>query len=131
MNIFLDGCKNHIAIQRMLSHWRGRDVLWYEDPSKCDVQLSLIRIKTETALPTVLRLDGIYYDLNTNYIKRNLKICTSHSKADAVIYDCVIHSVEININSVTFITNVRNIIIFNVSIVRIPFYLYAASKCSR
>ena len=86
MNIFLDGCKNHIAIQRMLPHWRGRDVLWYEDPSKCDVQLSLIRIKTETALPTVLRLDGIYYDLNTNYIKRNLKICTSHSKADAVIY---------------------------------------------
>ena len=91
MNIFLDNCINHIAVQRMLPHWRGRDSFWYDDPgssSKCDVQLSLINIKAETDLPVVLRLDGIYYDLATEYNSRNIRISESHSKADAVIYQC-------------------------------------------
>lgn len=88
MNIFLDRCVSHIAVRRMLPHWvaNGNSNWMLVDPIGCDVQLSLIRIVTETNLPCALRLDGIYYDTATDYKKRNEKISEAHIKADAIIY---------------------------------------------
>lgn len=86
MKIFLDNCINHIAIQRMLPHWKVLGYKWSEDPNNCVVQLSCIKVYRKTDLPLVFRVDGVYYDRATDYRKRNEKLNVGHSTADAVIY---------------------------------------------
>jgi len=87
MKIFLDRKKSgHIAIDRMIPHWKSNDHLVYNDPSGCDVQLCLVRVESMNKLPIALRIDGIYYDLDIDYENRNSSISTANSLADAVIY---------------------------------------------
>lgn len=86
MKIFNEHTKKHIVIQRMEPHWKSRGHVILDHPQGCDVQLSLVRIEKNNGLPVTLRIDGIYYDLDTNYKDRNSSISASNSAADAVIY---------------------------------------------
>jgi glycosyltransferase involved in cell wall biosynthesis len=48
--------------------------------------LSVVRIRVKNGLPTVLRLDGVYYDKAENYKKKNAEISSSHAIADGIVY---------------------------------------------
>lgn len=85
MKIYIDGSKRS-AVSRMFPIWRSLGHRIANDPSQADVQLSVVRISNKSGLPTVLRLDGIYYDKATDYNKRNISISNSHCIASAVIY---------------------------------------------
>jgi len=86
MKIFNERVKKHIVIQRMEPYFSSRGHVILDNAKGCDVQLSLIRIEKNNGLPIVLRIDGIYYDLDTDYKARNLLISISNSMADAVVY---------------------------------------------
>jgi len=85
MKIYIDGSKR-AAVSRMFPIWKemGHEVV--DNPKDADVQLSVVKIRNKSGLPTVLRLDGIYYDLGANYKRMNYDISISHSIADAVVY---------------------------------------------
>jgi len=85
MKIFIDGGAK-IAVRRMFKIWEKTGNTITNKPKNTDVQLSSIRIKNKSGKPTVLRLDGIYYNQADNYQKRNKLIKIAHSKADAIIY---------------------------------------------
>ena len=70
----------------MQPYWEAARHILSDTPKGCDVQLSLIRIEKNNRLPIVLRIDGIYYDLDTNYKARNASISISNSAADGVVY---------------------------------------------
>ena len=53
---------------------------------EADIQLSSVKIHSQGKLPIVLRLDGVYYDLDIDYKEKNKEISKAHSVADAVIY---------------------------------------------
>lgn len=85
MKIYVDGSKR-AAVSRMFPIWKsmGHDVV--DNPRDANVQLSVVKIKNKSGLPTVLRLDGVYYDLDSNYKQMNHDISISHSIADAIVY---------------------------------------------
>ena len=86
MRIFLDAPAKRVALRRLIPYFKklGHEVV--RDPKGCDVQFSIIRISRKTKLPTVLRLDGVYYDSKVNYVKKNKEIGVSHAKANGIIY---------------------------------------------
>lgn len=86
MKIFLDATAKRVALRRLLPYFKklGHEVL--RNPKGCDVQLSVIRISRKTKLPTVLRLDGVYYDSKMNYKRKNKEIGRSHASANGIIY---------------------------------------------
>lgn len=86
MKIFREHVEKHIVVQRMEPYWNFAGHITSNNPKECDVQLSLIRTKKNHGLPVVLRIDGIYYNLDENYKTRNLAISTSNAQADAVVY---------------------------------------------
>jgi glycosyltransferase involved in cell wall biosynthesis len=85
MKIYIDGSKRH-AVSRMFPVWERLGHSIVDNPKHADVQLSVVRITNNSGLPTVLRLDGIYYDSATDYHHRNNAISKSHKHANAVIY---------------------------------------------
>jgi len=86
MKIFLDAPAKRIALRRLLPYFEqlGHEIV--RKPKGCDVQLSIIRISKKTKLPTVLRLNGVYYDSRIDYNKKNKEIGVSHATADGIIY---------------------------------------------
>lgn len=56
--------------------------------SDVDVQLSCIQIN-ESRAPTVLRLDGIYFNLDQDYVGLNKNIEASYKKADAIVVQSI------------------------------------------
>lgn len=86
MRIYIDGSKRD-AVSRMFPIWEalGHKVL-LNSPALADVQLSVARTSNKSGLPTVLRLDGVYYDSAINYKAKNASISKSHKHANAVIY---------------------------------------------
>ena len=86
MKIFYDFKEKHIMIQRMEPVWKKLGHSFSTTPEGCDVQLSVVKVNRHTGLPIVLRLDGVYYDSETDYNKRNAIIGKAHSIADSVIY---------------------------------------------
>lgn len=56
------------------------------DITGCDVTIGFVHLINGIGLPSVLRLDGIYYDADTNYNSRNSGISQAHAVADAIIY---------------------------------------------
>ena len=85
MNIFIYGGIRE-AVKRLIPVWESLGHRVTSNILKGDVQLAIIKIKAKTNFPTVLRLDGIYYDKGDDYMKRNASISKAHSKANAVIY---------------------------------------------
>lgn len=90
MKIFVDGSKR-AAVSRMFPIWKnlGHDVI--SNSRKADVQLSVVRIKNSHP-NIVLRIDGVYYDKDTNYNQRNLQISKAHTIAKGVIYQSYLSS---------------------------------------
>lgn len=84
MKIFVEGTKR-AAVKRMFSIWKNLGHEIVNHPKYADVQFSSVRI-LKKVVPTLLRLDGIYYDQDCNIKKKNSVISKSHSIADAVIY---------------------------------------------
>ena len=73
-------------IQRMEPIWKELGHKFVKSYKEADVQLSLVKINQKGKLPTVLRLDGVYYDLDIDYKEKNGEISKAHSIADAIIY---------------------------------------------
>jgi len=86
VRIFFDSEQKHVMITRMEPIWNEMGHFLSRSPRVCDVQLSMIRIEKVTRLPIVLRLDGVYYDLATDYTERNSRISDAHAIADGIIY---------------------------------------------
>jgi glycosyltransferase involved in cell wall biosynthesis len=87
MKILLDNCSGHITIERMLPIWKKMAYRVTEDVGdKCEIMLSYVRIGTNFNIPKILRLDGIYYDSDTDFNTRNSNISKSHMVADGIIY---------------------------------------------
>lgn len=84
MKIYIDGSKR-AAVSRMFPCWEKAGHIVVDNPRDANVQLSVVKIKNH-GLPTVLRLDGIYYDLDSNYKSMNKDISISHATADAIAY---------------------------------------------
>jgi glycosyltransferase involved in cell wall biosynthesis len=89
MKIYIDGSKR-AAVSRMFPVWESWGHKVVDKARLADVQLSVVRIKNRTGLPTVLRLDGVYYDAATDYNHRNESISKSHMEADALVYQSVL-----------------------------------------
>ena len=85
IKIFVDGSKRD-AVSRMFPIWKKLGHQIVDHPKSAEVQLSVIKINTEQGLPTILRLDGIYYDKAEDYHGRNAGISKAHGMADAVVY---------------------------------------------
>lgn len=85
MNIFLDS-KRHIQVQRLEPFFTEKGHSLSKVLDNCNVQLSLVYLRHKTKLPIVLRLDGIYYDLDISYKAKNRLISKAHSKASGIIY---------------------------------------------
>jgi len=86
MKIFLDRGKGHVVISRMAPIWKKMGHSLHDEPKGCHVHLSLVRFSRETSLPKVVRIDGVYYDLDRDYEQKNFLIRDAHYLADAVIY---------------------------------------------
>ena len=86
MKIYI-GNNNHVLIRRLVKPFgkEGHTFL-RTNPKECDAQLAFIRLDKRIKLPSILRLDGIYYDEKTDYEKRNSGISTAHSQANGIIY---------------------------------------------
>lgn len=85
MNIFIkQGIRD--AIRRLIPVWENLGHRVTRDPNEGDVQLSIIRIVGKVKYPTVLRLDGVYYDRADDYTERNDIISKAHSRADGIVY---------------------------------------------
>ena len=85
LKIFVDG-STRSAVNRMFPIWRALGHEIVTRPKEANVQLSVIKISNNSGLPTVLRLDGVYYDLADDYTSRNAVLSKAHAVADAVIY---------------------------------------------
>lgn len=87
MKIFTENYNRHVTFMRMAPYWKkmGHKVV-SDSLRECDVQLGNVRFEVESNLPKCLRLDGVYYDTDTDYMSRNATMNTSHSTADALIY---------------------------------------------
>ena len=85
MRIYIDGSKR-AAVKRLFPVWKEMGHKVVDNPKKANIQLSTIRIKSWSGLPTVLRLDGVYYDRGMKYKSANSTISKAHHIADAVIY---------------------------------------------
>lgn len=88
MKIFIeDNAWGHVVTRRMIPVWESMGHTLRRKAKGCHVQLSFIRIREKkTKLPKVVRFDGVYYDLDTEYRDRNATISAAHGRADAIIY---------------------------------------------
>ena len=86
MKVYIENYKGHISFTRMLPYWKKMGHKFFTNPHGCDVQFGNVRFESDTDLPKCLRIDGIYYDIDTNYNARNDFMNKPHSTADAVIY---------------------------------------------
>ena len=56
------------------------------DSSDADIEFVLIQQQQEKTKPSVLRLDGIYFNSSQNYNEQNKSILYAYNNADAVIF---------------------------------------------
>lgn len=85
MKIFVEG-SNRAAVTRMYPIWKKMGHGVVTNPAVADVRLSVIAIRSNQNLPTVLRLDGVIYDKDVNYKSINIRMSSSHRASDAIIY---------------------------------------------
>jgi len=85
MKIFIRGGIRG-AVSRLIPIWEKLGHSVTKDVNEGDVQLAIIKMKGVVKFPTILRLDGIYYDKGDDYKGRNASISKAHSKADGIIY---------------------------------------------
>jgi len=88
MKIFIeDNAIGHVVTSRMMPVWQKGGHGVRRKAKGSEVQLSFVRIQDKKSkIPKVLRIDGVYYDLDSAYKGRNEAIGSSHARADGVIY---------------------------------------------
>ena len=72
--------------RQLFSHLEKLGVEVESNQSKCDVEFALIHFEREKIRPTVLRLDGIYFNSDQNYHQQNLPIKYSYETADHIVF---------------------------------------------
>jgi glycosyltransferase involved in cell wall biosynthesis len=91
MKIYIDTGQEHVLIKRMLPIWNQMGHV-ISKPAEADALLCNIRIANKKLnLPKAQRLDGIYYDADTDYNSRNSAISATHAIVDGTInqsYSC-------------------------------------------
>lgn len=85
MKIFLEGTKR-AAVSRMFPIWESLGHQIVTSPQQANIQFSSVRIVNKSGLPTILRIDGICYDLGVDYKAKNKAISKSHRIANAIVY---------------------------------------------
>lgn len=85
MKIFIDGSTRK-AVNRMFPVWESMGHSIIQNISDADVRLAIVKIEIKSKIPTILRLDGVYYDLDDNYKKLNTEISRSHKIANGLVY---------------------------------------------
>ena len=85
MKVFLDNYSNHATFKRQKPYWKKAGIKIAADPTKADIHLVNVR-GIPRGKPMVQRLDGIYYDSDTPYVKRNAAISATHAFAAGIIY---------------------------------------------
>jgi glycosyltransferase involved in cell wall biosynthesis len=86
MKIFIDCGHDHILVERMNPYFKKFGASISNLLSGCDAHLSFVNFITPSNLPKILRLDGIYYDIATDYKSRNSCINNSCAIANGIIY---------------------------------------------
>jgi len=88
LRVYVDGSKRN-AVSLMFPYWERNGVVLVDNLKEADVQFSVVRKNVESNIPTLLRIDGVYYDKECRD-DRNIAIGHSHSIADALVYqsDC-------------------------------------------
>jgi len=92
--IYMDNGSNHIVTRRMIPYW-GVKGSYISDIKNANIQLSYVHFSQITKLPKIVRIDGIYYDSETNYKSRNHIISQAHSIADGIIYQSNFSSIMV------------------------------------
>jgi len=77
MNVYVEyDLKNQSGkgkfIQRLTREWDKMGVKYSGSPEGCTVRLALTRFRTQSKLPTVLRIDGSHNEFNLEYAKYKL-----------------------------------------------------------
>lgn len=111
MNIFIDDGRNHILTKRMLPYWKedGHNIV--DSSRKADIHLTYVKFDHSSSLPKVLRLDGVYYDAETNYKKRNHLINVATRLTNGIIYQSIFS--KLYCEQYLSNTNRESIIIYN------------------
>jgi len=86
MKIFMDNNIKHRVGRRLSKAWEAGGHKVFSHSIGGGVQLCFTRCYTKTNLPIVQRLDGIYYDLDLDYNRRNRGHKMLHAVADGIIY---------------------------------------------
>lgn len=86
MIILLDNREKHVLIRRMTPYFKKIGHSLTLDRTKCDIQLSQIKISKKSGKAIVLRLDGVYYNQADGYGRKNKVISVAHGRANAIIY---------------------------------------------
>ncbi len=72
--------------RQLFSNMKNLGVTNVSDQKDCDVEFALIHLEREKQKPTILRLDGIYFNSDQNYYQQNLPIQYSYESADHVVF---------------------------------------------
>lgn len=85
MKIFIEGSTRK-AVNRMFPIWEKMGHSIVKNINDADVRLAVVKIHIKSKIPTLLRLDGVYYDLDDNYKRMNSDISKSHKIANGIVY---------------------------------------------
>jgi glycosyltransferase involved in cell wall biosynthesis len=86
MKIYIDNGRDHVVVRRMIPYWIQNDCKVVNEISGADIHLSFVLFHRNSSLPKIHRVDGIYYNTQTNYKSWNAPIIRAHSMADGIIY---------------------------------------------
>jgi len=84
VKVFVEG--NMVpAVTRMFPVWQKMGHSIVNSPD-ADVQLSIVKIRVDSDLPKVLRLDGVYYEKEIPWEDYNKPLSDAHENSDAIVY---------------------------------------------
>jgi glycosyltransferase involved in cell wall biosynthesis len=79
----------------MLPYWKQNDCDIVNEISSADIHLSYVLFHRNSSLPKIIRVDGIYYNTETNYNSWNAPISRAHTIADGIIYQSEFSSIMV------------------------------------
>jgi len=85
MKVVHEGSKR-AAVSRMFPYWKSHEISFVNRRDQADVVFSISRMAARSKIPILVRIDGIYYDKATDFLKRNEGMAKTHLLADAIVY---------------------------------------------
>jgi glycosyltransferase involved in cell wall biosynthesis len=77
---------NHFG-SKLMRYLEPLGIQCITDDTPSDIQLSFIEThKAKVEVPLILRMDGIYFDVDTDYIQKNKNILRTYKMADGVVF---------------------------------------------